>query len=195
MRFALAHDFGKQRDYATDVIASRSAPAAPIQVSFLVRYPLGTTYQTQAAKIAERLGKLRQTHPGAQIVFLGDATGVGQAALEFVEGSSALTHCDAYYAVTFSGGDTIKRGKRPCDVSVPKWMLVRDAQAVLGAGMLLLPPANICPDVKALEHELRYYVFKPGKAKRDRLRAEAARTTAHDDLISALLLAIFGLTY
>lgn len=189
MRITLAHDFGKNRDYAADVIAAKP-DEGPGRVIHLERYPLGYSYRAQAAALCGRLVTLRQQVPQAKLALVVDGTGVGQAAQEFIV--NPLEYCDLFLSITFSGGNQVKRGRNRHELSVPKTLLIDTARRALATGWLVLPPATASPAAAQLLREFATYEAKA--TARGGYTAGARREKDHDDLVSAFLLSAFALT-
>lgn len=190
MRIVVAHDFGKLRDFAGDVIVVEPA-SGRAQVAHAERYPLGTSYRAQAQALCGRLGAIRQQFPAAQVALALDATGVGQAALEIVREAGAERLCSLLLAITFSGGRKVKFGRTRRELSVPKTILVDTARQQLTGRRIVLPPAHAFPAAAQLLREFNAYIARP--TVRGGYRAGARREKDHDDLVSAFLIASFTL--
>lgn len=194
-RFAVGIDLGQSHDYTAVCVASciSSKPADSWQSEFLPRIPdryevmhlerlpLGMPYPQQV----DRLEHLLQRQPLARFeptLFL-DFTGVGRPVYDLFVERRALRHAQG--VVITSGRDT---HSTDAGWSTPKGELVSRLQALLHNGDLKI--ASSLPDAAVLARELQDFRVRFTEAGNATFNA---REGAHDDLVLALALAVFGL--
>jgi hypothetical protein len=115
---------------------------------------------------------------------LVDYTGVGRPVFDMFAGRHALRRAQG--VVITGGRDTTKHG---AGWSVPKGELVSKLQALLHSGHLRI--AASLPDAPVLLRELQDFRVRFTDAGNATFNA---REGAHDDLVLALALAVFGLS-
>lgn len=188
-------DLGQKRDPTAVCVSEldlRDA-AGRREVHFLVRYlqrlPLGTPYPEVARKVA-RLARSVASRVGRPPSLYLDATGVGQPVLDAVrEELAAGTGWEStgrgcpIFAVYLLHGD--ERREEEGVVKLGKAWLVNRLQALLQVRRVHLPNT---PEARALRDELLDYEIRVDDNAVDRYGA--FRTGAHDDLVTALGLAV-----
>ena len=153
-----------------------------IHIRLLERLKLGTTYPQQVEHVANLMERpsLAVHRPYACI----DYTGVGRPVFDMF-GAQKLVH--RVQGITITGG----RETLTTDVgwSVPKGELVSLLQAKLHSGNLKV--AKALPDAAVLLRELQDFRVRFTDAGNATFNA---REGAHDDLVLAVALAVFGLS-
>ncbi|WP_288131780.1 hypothetical protein [Microbulbifer sp.] len=146
----------------------------------LERRPLGESYVLQVAYVASLLRRppFRDRVP----VYI-DYTGVGRPVFDLFEDARV----PGVIGVTITGGKEIKPSK--VGVTVPKVTLVSKVQAELHAGRLKI--SGKLPDAPVLVKELQDFRVSYTQAGNATFNA---REGAHDDLVLALAIALFGAT-
>lgn len=185
-------DLGQKRDPTAVCVAELDLREAPgrREVHYLVRHlqrlPLGTPYPEVARKVARLAGSVG-TRAGRPPSLYLDATGVGQPVLDAVReelatGAVRGRTCPVF-AVYLLHGD--ERREEEGVVKLGKAWLVNRLQALLQARRVHLPTT---PEARALREELLDYEIRVDANAVDRYGA--FRTGAHDDLVTALGLAV-----
>lgn len=165
---------------ATDYAAELHDPPRPVyRIRHLERLPLGMVYPAQVAYVGGLLARepLASRQPGTFV----DHTGVGRAVFDMFR-QARLPRC---YPVTITGGDGVTREGDGWHVA--KLILISRVQALLHAGELSIEPA--LPDAAVLARELQDFRVSFSSAGN---AIFGAREGAHDDLVLAVALAIFG---
>lgn len=192
-------DIGQQRDPTAIAVAQqqdRLDGARHYVVRHLERLPLGTPYPAVAARVAalvpgvrrqlteyereswERVDQLRLA-----IELVIDATGVGRPVVDLMTAAGVPVT-----AVTFTHGDRRTEGWRDGskEVTLGKAWLVSRLQVLFQTNRLHLPARH--PEADAMLRELLDYEIKIDANAHDSYGA--FRTGAHDDLVTALGLAV-----
>jgi len=194
-RFAVGIDVGQAHDPTAICVASRidTAPLNPLlkgivpksqryEVLHLERLPLGMAYPRQV----DHIERLLQRAPLAQVrpAVLLDFTGVGRPVFDMFRELPALRRAQG---VVITGG----RETNTTDAgwSVPKGELVSKLQALLHSGEMKI--AASLPDAAVLARELQDFRVRFTESGNATFNA---REGAHDDLVLALALAVFGLS-
>jgi hypothetical protein len=156
-------------------------PAAQFNLRLLEQAPLGEPYPAQAQRVKRILAResIAKHEPR---VFV-DYTGVGRAVFEIFRTERVPRIVPV--TITFQGGGPNNAG----GMSVPKLELVSRLQALMHTGALHMP--DTLPLSKVFRRELldfRVSYTPIGNA------TFGAREGAHDDLILAVALAVYGLT-
>lgn len=181
-------DIGQRRDPTAVCVAqveSRGGPNGSSEAHYLVRFvsrfPLGMPYPEITGRLETICQRTAQKTSHAPEIFV-DATGVGSPVVDLLHGSPSLSKL---WAVTFTAGH--QRTVRPATrrISVGKTFLVRRLQALLGHQRIHLPHGQ---EAQALAHELRNYEMRVSESAR--VRFGAFRAGTHDDLATALALAV-----
>jgi hypothetical protein len=160
-----------------DPVTFEARKARWLDVRYLERIPLGTSYP----EIVERVCELvRSPELKRKCTLLVDATGVGVPVVDLLR-RAALECC--MVPVTITGGEHAARG--PDGWRVPKRDLVTAVQVALELGELRLPAEM--PLGRALVTELMDMRVKISDSGRDTYGA--FRNGSHDDLVLALGLA------
>lgn len=181
-------DIGQKRDptaIAVVEIDSRPDERGQTETHFVGRYlarlPLGTPYPVVARRIAEIAARAGD-QAGAQLavyVYL-DATGVGQPIVDLVAEQGIKAWILPVY---FTHGD--RRNQDLEKVTLGKAFLVSRLQALLQSRRVHLPESS---EARALAQELEDYEIRVSEDANDRYGA--FRTGTHDDLVTALGLAV-----
>lgn len=166
-------------------------------VRHISRLPLGTAYPAVAERVAELIVGVRERNKGRLVLNI-DATGVGLPVVDLIRERLAdlvrgkLTGFDnpslglgsiEVVAVMFTHGDHYEvRGKT---ATLGKAFLVSRLQALLQTERVKLPKT---PETEALARELQDYQIKVDANANDTYGA--FRVGAHDDLVTALGLAV-----
>ena len=145
----------------------------------LERLPVGTASPALATRLKEILTGLRARGMGYTVV--ADATGVGQPVIDVLARGAGVALTPVY----FTHGD--RRVEQEGYVTLGKGWLVSRLQALLQTGCLLLPQTA---DAHALASDLLAYEITMSEQANDTYGA--FRVGAHDDLITALGLAVQG---
>lgn len=194
--FAVGIDVGQAHDPTAICIATRITtttarpelasanpnPRPRYEVSHLERLKLGIPYPQQVDHIEELLCRSPLNRLSPRI--LVDYTGVGRPVFDMFAGRPSLRRAQG---VVITGGREINGNAKGW--SVPKGELVSKLQALLHAGDLRI--ANSLPDAAVLARELQDFRVRFSDAGNAQF---AAREGAHDDLVLALALAVFGLS-
>jgi hypothetical protein len=149
-------------------------PKPEFRIRFLERLQLGMPYPVQASYLAVLINRLPEA-----AVYL-DATGVGRPVSDLFR-QAGVKHT----AVLITGGSEVTR--RSESVGVPKLELISRLQAALHSGELKI--AAKIPDAAALVRELQE--FRASWSDAGNLMFNA-KQGAHDDLVIACALAIWG---
>ena len=157
-------------------------PNPRYEVQHLERLRLGMPYPQQVDAIETMLCRPPLNRVGPRVMV--DYTGVGRPVFDMFAGRHALR--SAQGIVITGGRDTTRHG---AGWSVPKGDLVSRLQALLHAGELRI--AASLPDAAVLMRELQDFRVRFTDAGNATF---AAREGAHDDLVLAVALAVFGLS-
>jgi hypothetical protein len=176
-RFVVGLDLGQTQDFTAVAVVHRSAGRdGVVQVPYLERFPLGTSY----LMIVGRMAKLLATPPlRGQASLVVDRTGVGGAVVDLLAEAKLSP-----IAVTITGGDKVHRDSKT-RYSVPKRELVGCLQVLLQTGQLKI--ASALPESEILVKELLNFQVKITASAHDTYGAW--REGAHDDLVLAVALA------
>lgn len=193
--FAVGVDVGQAHDPTAICIVSRveSRTLNPMlaqlnpykapryEVQHLERLPLGKAYPQQVDRVEQLMLRPPLVQPTAALLI--DYTGVGRPVFDMFAQSRALRYVQG--VVITSGRDTTHTH---AGWAVPKGELVSRLQALLHAGRLRI--AARLPDAAVLARELQDFRVRFTEAGNATFNA---REGAHDDLVLALALAVFGL--
>jgi len=194
--FAVGIDVGQAHDPTAICIASKIVtktfnpefakynpfPLPRYEVSHLERLRLGMPYPQQVEQLAALMERepLKRLEPRVLV----DYTGVGRPVFDLFAGVRSLRYAQGI--VITGGRDTTSTR---AGWNVPKAELVSKLQALLHSGDLRI--AASLPDAAVLARELQDFRVRftdNGNATFN------AREGAHDDLVLALALAVFGLS-
>jgi hypothetical protein len=143
----------------------------------LERLPLGTPYPEVASRLERIKNALEERYGKAH--FYVDATGVGQPVVNL------LRKEDLYLtSVYITSGQHLR--KEGLDIYLPKALLVSRLQVLLQTGRIHLPKTS---EAETLAKELLDYEIKVEEDGKDSYGA--FRVGSHDDLVTALGLAVF----
>jgi hypothetical protein len=150
---------------------------------WLERLPLDTPYPVVAGRLVEVVQSVRKraVGPTATITLFMDATGVGQPVVDVLRGAGLDVPIKAVY---FTHGDR-RLVDEDGNIKLGKAWLVSRLQALLQTARLHLPDM---PEAKALAQELLDYEIRVDENANDKYGA--FRVGAHDDLVTALGLAV-----
>lgn len=152
---------------------------APLQVRHLERLPLQTSYPAQVDYVRSLLARPPLQQPATFI----DYTGVGRPVFDlFLKARMARV-----YGVSITAGNEVHRKERGW--SVPKQILMSKLQALLHTEQLKIA-AGIA-DAPVLLREMKDFRVQFSSAGNALFNA---REGAHDDLVLAVALAVFGAT-
>ena len=192
-QFFVGVDLGKRRDHSAVVIAEmtrfgtgkRSAVTLDwlyenrLRVRHVERIPLGRKYSELAAYVAGLMEREELRRWPCQLVV--DATGVGDAVIEMLKGAKPRAQI---VPVKITGGAEVTRTAEG-EVRVPKAELVGNLENLLNEEMVEI--AAGCGHTAELLDGLQW--FERTKQASGAVSYEAARTTVHDDLVMAMMLA------
>ena len=194
--YAVGIDVGQAHDPTAVCVASKIVttamnpkfaefnpqPLPRYEVAHLERLRLGMPYPQQVDHLEALLGRspLDRLQPSVLV----DYTGVGRPVFDMFAGRRLLRMAQG---VVITGGREVS-GNR-AGWSVPKGELVSKLQALLHSGDLRI--AASLPDAAVLARELQDFRVRFTEAGNATFNA---REGAHDDLVLALALAVFGLS-
>lgn len=164
------------------LIDANPEPHPRFEVQHLERLRLGMPYPAQVDAIEAMLTRPPLNRLGPRV--LVDYTGVGRPVFDMFAGRHALRRAQG--VVITGGRDTTRHGP---GWSVPKGELVSKLQALLHSGQLRI--AASLPDAAVLMRELQDFRVRFTESGNATFNA---REGAHDDLVLALALAVFGLS-
>jgi len=182
-------DLGQKRDHSAIAVVERveaySAYRAPVlgrlEVRYLERVPLGTSYPA----VAERVRRIVQCGAiDGKAVVVVDATGVGRPVVDLLR--AGRMRCEVA-AVTITGGE--KAVQSFDGWSVPKKDLMAGVQVLLEKDQL-----KVAPKLKAAGALVRELTDMRMTAKGGRVRMGANGEGEHDDLVIALALGCWRAT-
>jgi len=153
-----------------------------VLIRHLARMPLGTPYPEVADEIAKVTRRVEARTGGRPRVYV-DATGVGQPIVDLLAERRV-----AIIPVYFTHGDRRAESRRPGgrrQVSLGKAYMVSRLQAMLQTQRIHLPRTR---EAQALAGELQDYEIRVDENANERYGA--FRAGAHDDLVTALGLAV-----
>jgi hypothetical protein len=165
-----------------DLRTANPEPHPRYEVPHLQRLRLGMPYPAQVDAIEAMLSRapLNRLSPAVLV----DYTGVGRPVFDTFSGRHTLRSAQG---VVITGGREAKR--HGPGWSVPKGDLVSKLQALFHAGELRI--AASLPDAAVLMRELQDFRVRYSDAGNATF---SAREGAHDDLVLALALGVFGLS-
>ncbi len=182
-------DIGQKHDPTAVAVAERelrvedSGAETYHIIRHLERLPLGTPYPAVATRLREIVRGTHQQRVYVHRVYV-DATGVGQPVVDLLAGSGAGAIGAPLRAVYFTYGDR-RVEKEDKTISLGKAWLVSRVQALLQTGRILLPKTA---ESEVLAKELLDYEIRVTEDANDHYGAFS--TGAHDDLVTALGLAV-----
>lgn len=161
------------------------------ETRFIQRLPLGATYPAIAARLGEVVANVEralpwvtgayQQKPWLDLEVYADATGVGQPLVDILN-ESGLEVAPVY----FTHGD--RRSVADGQINLGKAWLVARLKGLFQTGRIHLPPGHA--EAAAMARELEDYELRVAEDANDRYGA--FRVGAHDDLVTALGLAVQG---
>ena len=189
-------DVGQKRDPTAIVVAEAQGQGSA--TVFLARYieslPLGTPYPEVAIRIAEVVAGIRERRPSegssrpwnrrSNLTLTVDATGVGMPVVDLIREALPKGAC-RLRAATFTYGDRLTKANK--ELRVGKAYLVSRLQALLQTSRIKLPKTR---QAEELAEELLDYEIKVYQNANDTYGA--FRVSTHDDLVTALGLAVLG---
>ena len=214
VRYCLGLDLGKLSDFsALAVVEERPErctehfnrmTVTPVwgddperTIPHLQRWPLQTSYAAIAAEVGRLVATLAG-RPQTEVWLFTDATGVGVAVTEMLLSQEPLRQLAArgrFAALTITGGTATTRGSAStagvayATLHVPKVELVGAAQLALQSRRVKV--AESLPEAATLVAELRNFQVSYTEAANATYNA---RVGAHDDLVLAAALALYGAT-
>jgi hypothetical protein len=178
-------DIGQRRDPTAICVAELEARPGPLhpETHYLIRHldrlPLGTPYPEIARRLRDLCSRVRD-QTGARPTVYVDATGVGLPVVDLLRPTLSQAQI---LPVLFTSGD--RRRAKSAEIRLGKAYLVSRLQALLRAERIHLPQS---PEAEALVRELLDYELRIGADASERYGA--FRVGAHDDLVTALGLAV-----
>jgi hypothetical protein len=157
-------------------------------VHFIERLELGTPYPAVAERVAAVVGQLadRRRVPYVQDLYVVlDATGVGRPVVDLVREELQDLRCRVT-AATFTGTPRLDGRVGAREIGVGKPFMVSRLQALLQTRRIRLPETE---QARQLAQELVDFELRVNE-KTANLTAGAFRVGTHDDLVSALGLAV-----
>jgi hypothetical protein len=148
----------------------------------LTSLPLGTSYPDVVARLRDTIDGLEPQLQGERPPIWLDATGLGTPVVDMCR-SAGMQVTPCY----FTHGDRLVENSTEWSWSVGKGLLVAKLQVILQTKRLLLPNT---PTAKQLADELLSYEIRINPRANDTYGA--FRVGAHDDLVTALGLAILA---
>lgn len=170
-------DLGQSIDYTALIVGEiHRTPAYGVDVSYIQRFKLGTSYPAIVAAVVELMQKPPLTADTALVV---DATGVGRAIVDMIaQSGQPLVPVSIHAGEEAFWADGYWR--------VPKRDLMAVVQSLLQTGRLGV--STHLPEAETLTRELLNFTVKVT----DQGRATfSARVGEHDDLVLAVALACY----
>jgi hypothetical protein len=194
-KFYMGVDLGQAHDYTAITIVEQHVHddgermRRSYQAGHIERVPLGTSYPDQVARIKERLTELRgsplrlngQTFYEADVKLIVDATGVGRPVVDMLRQNGLKPT-----PVIITGADT--ETSSDGFYRVPKRNLVSIGQVLLQTGRLKIHKS--LPLATELTKELLAFKVEIKKNGHDTYGNDW-RENPHDDLVLAMLLAVY----
>ena len=149
----------------------------------LGRLPLGTPYDRVAVEIADVVKRLNARDVSSTVRL--DVTGVGRPVYDLVADHVRGLRC-GITAATFVAGDQVQGGWGSTEMRVGKARMVSRLQVLLAERRIMLPAFD--RQARVLARELETYEIRVNDNAH--LAAGAFSTGAHDDLVTALGLAV-----
>jgi hypothetical protein len=182
---------GKRYDPSTvAVVEVQSAPSelTHYYVKHLKRFTLRMLYTDvarQLARIDEQLkAHAKRQKKVAEITFVLDATGVGESVAELVEKEMPVADI---YKVYITGGIDTNVDYSVREVRLPKSQMVSTLVALFDSKRIFLSKRG--REIDAMIEELQNYEIHVSEKGADQFGA--FKTGSHDDLVTALALAVW----
>ena len=153
-------------------------------VRFLERIALGTSYPHIAGRLVEMVDKLIEAHPRTNLNVVLDSTGVGAPVVDIIRDALRGTRVPVTAAI-FTSSERLEGTLGNAEIRVGKPWLVSRLQALLQQSQVKLPDT---PEAHACADELRDFELRV--TPQANVVAGAFRTGTHDDLVTALGLAV-----
>jgi hypothetical protein len=187
-------DVGQRRDPTAIVVADAVGEPQGYDVLWsytarhLERLPLGTDYETVAARLKQVVQRVAD-HPERQgpIAVIVDATGVGLPVVDILRRTLAGSPA-SLTAAMFTHGYRLNGVIGDKEIGVGKAYLVSTLQSLFQTGRIQLPAKH--PEAHAMVRELQDYEIRVDDDAHDRYGA--FKTGTHDDLVTALGLAVIS---
>jgi hypothetical protein len=193
----LGADIGQKHDPTALVVAealragSGRAAVWSYTIRHMERLPLNTSYPDVAERILQVVERVRaqpepaRTRTMAKVAIVVDSTGVGAPVVDILR-RGMDTRIATLTEATFTHGDRLTGMIGSPTMSVGKAYLVSRLQALFQTSRIQLPANH--PEAAAMTRELMDYEIKVSEDANDKYGA--FRTGAHDDLVTALGLAV-----
>lgn len=159
-------------------------PNPPLELRYLDRLPLGTSYPA----VSEYVGELLATPPLSETptALIVDATGVGAGVVDIMDHAGLRP-----IPVMITGGDSVQSRAPLPGWRVPKRELIGSVQVLLQSGQLKI--AEELPHAQTLRRELETFRVKVTSSANETY--ESWRERDHDDLVLAVAMAVWHRTW
>jgi hypothetical protein len=193
MSLQVGIDIGQMQDPTAVSVAEERGHT--VRILRLERLPLRQPYPQQVARLTELLGNLRSwaimgaTRPAdrsQEIVVNVDVTGVGRSPYDMLQEAIPPARRFRIFAVTLTAGSEVTRDAS--ELHVPKIELVDRLRRLMEENRLEAPADS--QEARAVAHELRMFAGVKTSAN---TVATGAKAGAHDDLVVAMALSVWGL--
>jgi hypothetical protein len=190
LRYFIGCDLGKKHDPSTvAVVEAQYAPsyAAYYYVKHLKRFTLRMLYTDVATSLSKMDDQLKahavKQGKRAMITYALDATGVGESVAELVEKAMPLADIKKVY---LTGG--IRATTEYDEIRLPKSQMVSTLVALFDSKHIYLTKKS--REIDAMLDELANYEIHVSETGADSFGA--FKTGSHDDLVTALALAVWA---
>jgi len=192
IRYFCGVDLGKRHDNSTVCICEQikgSEGESHYYVRLLKRFPIQSRY-TAIAKALAKMDSQLKDHGAkkgkvAEITYILDSTGVGEAVTELVEKNMPYADIVKCY---LTGGINTNIDEWSKEVHLPKSQMVSNLVALFDAGQISLTKKS--KEIDAMLEELQNYEIRVSSEGRDQYGAFAGG--AFDDLVTSLALAVWA---
>ncbi|MBF0154395.1 MAG: hypothetical protein HQL64_11705 [Magnetococcales bacterium] len=177
--FLVGLDLGQSSDYTALTIIERLHGSKPqaYDLRHIERFPLGTSYPDQVARVKELVSRAPLKHNATLVV---DQTGVGRPVVDMLRQAGLPV---TVVAIIIHGGDTV--GEEKNQFRVPKRDLVGSLQVLLQSKRLRV--AEGLKEAAILVKELLNFKVNISVAGHDSY--EAWREGVHDDMVLSTAMA------
>jgi Terminase RNaseH-like domain len=186
-------DVGQLADPSAIAVVRLHPQTSRLQTLRLERLPLRQPYPQQARRLASLVANLRRyaiseaTSPADRtqpITVLVDVTGIGRATFDLIQEQITTSNVKIKAVTLTSGSDATTHGH---ELHVPKQDLIDTLRRAMEENRLQVPTDS--REYRALTSELRTFL---GTKVSPTSTATGAKSGAHDDLVIALSLAVYG---